>query len=92
MTLDAINVRQFQGVSEVVMGRFIFLWEVTNTLMKFLLFVIKIDQCVDVVDLVVGVAEFLRKHGGGGSQGFLCQNVIHLSLDSRRLRLQLPDS
>lgn len=59
---------------------------------EILLFVVKIDECVDVVDLVAGVAEFQREDGGGGSQGFLSHNGIHLSLDGRLLRLQLPDS
>ena len=48
---------------------------------KFLLFIIKIDEGVEVINLVVGSAEFEGQRRGAGSQGFLGQNRLHLSLD-----------
>lgn len=57
-----------------------------------LLFIIEIDKGVDVINLVVGSAEFDGQGGGGRSQGFLGQNRLHLSLDRSLLRLQLSYS
>ncbi len=63
-----------------------------NFVLIFLLFIIKIEKAIDVIDLVVGSIEFEGQGGGGGSQGFLGQNRVQLSLDRRRLRLQLSYS
>lgn len=59
---------------------------------QFLLLIIKFDKRVDVVDLLIGGAEFDGQRSGGGSQRFLGQKGVHLPLDCRLLGLQLPYS
>lgn len=61
-----------------------------NSILIFSLFIIKINKGVEVINLIIGGAEFQRQDRGGGSQGLLGQNWLHLSLDPRLLRLQLP--
>lgn len=51
----------------------------------FVLFIIKVDESIDVIKLFVGGAEFRWQGRGGGTQRFLSQNRIHLSLDGRFL-------
>lgn len=63
-----------------------------NFTLIFLLFIVKLEKVVDVINLVVGSPESEGQGGGGGSQGFLGQNRLHLSLDGRLLRLQLSYS
>lgn len=63
-----------------------------NFVLNFLLFIIKIDKGVDVINLVICSPEFGGQWGGGGSQGFFGQNRLNLSLDRRLLRLQFSYS
>jgi len=53
---------------------------------------VKINEGVDVVNLVAGSAEFERQRAGDGSRGLRGQKRIHLPLDRKLLSLQLPHS
>lgn len=56
------------------------------------LFVVKIQKRVQIINATVDGAEFHRKCRGGGSQGLLGQNGFHLPLDGGLLSLQLLNS